>query len=108
LSFSIQFFAKDVHSARSKLRDSHAPEAVKAVIELAIAAIPHESRPSQSGAGMSEGAGILASGNNTASNRPNPPALPRLCGILVETHGHIDENGGRSNIGAFRVEPFYG
>lgn len=106
MSFSISFFARDVHAAKSKLREAYAPESVKALIELSIAGIPQEN---SGGAGQpmtaaqaSETDGAKVSG----ANRP-APRRPKLCGILVETHGHIDENGGRSNIGAFRVEPYY-
>lgn len=101
MSFSISFFARDVHSARSKLREAYAPEAVKALIELSIAAIPAQNN-------LGAGASSQGSSSDTAkhSNQATP-RVPRLCGILVETHGHIDENGGRSNIGLFRVEPYY-
>ena len=101
MSFSISFFARDVDTARSRLREAYAPEAVKALVELAIATIPHQSRHQNTGAGQSVSVDS-AKTSNQATPRPRG-----LCGILVETHGHIDEGGGRSNINLFRVEPYY-
>jgi hypothetical protein len=110
MSFSVSFFARDVNSARTKLHDASAPAGVKALIELALAGIPLQSHGG-SGAGS---AGIASQARTsdaakeagTGSNSPSPRS-PRLCGILVETHGHIDEHGARSNLGTFRVEPYY-
>jgi hypothetical protein len=112
MSFSVQFFARDVHAARAKLHEAHAPAAVKALIELAIAGVTGEMQPAalQGGAGMSSGACITAASggsNDLKSVNHATPRARRICGILVETHGHIDEYGGRSGINAFRVEPYY-
>lgn len=103
MSFNISFFARDVHTARTKLSEVHAPAAVKAVIELAIAGIPPQPpAPRADAMTLSDASKEMAG----AGNRPTPRP-PRLAGILVETHGHIDESGSRSNIGLFRVEPYY-
>lgn len=103
MSFSISFFARDVHSAQTKLRDCYAPASVKAVVELALAGIPQQPQISVgAGSSSSAGASDSARGANQAT-----PRKPQLCGILVETHGHIDEHGGRSGINSFRVEPYY-
>ena len=103
MSFYISFFARDVYSAQAKLREAYAPTAVKALIELAIASVPHES---SGGAGS---AGNVATGTGAQLNKTpsNAPARPRLAGILVETSGHIDDQGQRSWIDKFRVEPYY-
>lgn len=107
MSFSISFFARDVHSAKSKLREAYAPEAVKALIELSLAGIPQEGLAS-AGTGQMAAAQTAATDGMKVSdaNRPTP-RRPKLCGVLVSTHGHIDEHGGHSSIGAFRVEPYY-
>jgi hypothetical protein len=101
MSFSTSFVARDVHTARRKLHEAHMPAAVKALVELALAGIP---------VGGGAGAGVVgyctADEAKQAVNVP-APRPPRLCCILVEAHGHIDESGGRSNIGLFRVEPYY-
>ncbi|QQO30748.1 hypothetical protein JJC00_18870 [Bradyrhizobium diazoefficiens] len=108
MSFSVSFFARDVHTARSKLREAFAPAAVKALVELAIAGIPPQTQPNggavSSGAANQSGASEVkqASTGNTPS-----PRQPRLCGILVEASGHIDEHGARSGLSGFRVEPYY-
>lgn len=105
MSFSVSFFARDVHTARAKLHEAHAPAGVKALVELAIAGI--SATPQQNdhaGAGSSSHG---ASGTASQSVNRASPAPRRLCGILVETHGHIDEGGGRSNIGGFRVDPYW-
>jgi hypothetical protein len=103
MSFSVSFFARTPDAARSKLQDAHAPAAVKALVELALAGIPSSAVPSTSGVGQaSSSEGANRSSNASPSIRP-----PRLCGILVETHGHIDEGGSRSNLSLFRVEPYY-
>lgn len=106
MSFSVSFFARDVHSARSKLHEARAPEGVKALIELALASIPPQNQTS-AGAGSVGVSQARTSDSAKEISNAGQPKVPRLCGILVETHGHIDESGGRSNIGAFRVEPFY-
>lgn len=99
MSFNVSFFARDAQSARNKLAAAYAPAAVKALVELAIAGMPAQGHAGASQAPASDGA--RAAGNAAS------PKLPRLCGILVETHGHIDDGGGVSSIGAFRVEPCY-
>ena len=104
MSFSVNFFATGVSDARNKLQSSYAPGAVKALVELALAGIK-TSPSSGSGGGAGQAPKVLTAGD--AGNAPAPrPA--ELRGILVETHGHIDENGGQSEIGLFRVRPFYG
>lgn len=106
MSFSISFFARDVHIARSKLHEARAPEGVKALIELALASIPSQSYISTGAGSAGVSQARTSDSAKEVGNSPSP-RVPRLCGILVETHGHIDETGGRSNIGAFRVEPYY-
>lgn len=107
MSFSVSFFARDVQSAQSKLRDAYAPAAVKALVELALAGIPAASQPQYNGGIVSQqGIGSDAAKVEVAVNR-TVPRQPKLCGVLVETHGHIDENGQRSGINTFRVEPYY-
>ena len=104
MSFSISFFARDIHTARSRLQGVYAPAAVKALIELALSSIPAEIP----GSGLSGVAQQAAGAESTKSqgNRATP-APRRLAGILVETNGHIDEYGGRSWLNQFRVEPYY-
>ncbi len=105
MTFSVSFFARDVHSARTKLREAHAPEAVKALVELAIASVPQQNQISV-GAGT---AGVSQARSTDSAKEANhsAPRKPQLFGILVETHGHIDEHGGNSNLGGFSVRPFY-
>lgn len=105
MSFNIQFFARDVHSARFKLRGAYAPEAVKELIELSLASIPQENQ--FGGATGLAGVGQeRTTGGAKEANHPSP-RRPQLCGIWVECHGHIDEGGGMSDLGAFRVRPYY-
>lgn len=108
MSFSVSFFARDVHTARSKLREAHAPAAVKALVELAIAGIPPQTPPNSGtgGSGSVTQSGASEAKQASTGNSPSP-RQPRLCGILVETSGHIDENGARSGLSGFRVEPYY-
>lgn len=105
MSFSVSFFARDVHTARAKLHEAVAPAGVKALIELAIAGVSGTPQHNElAGAGSSSPS---SSGSTGHSPSRATPAAPRLGGILVETHGHIDENGGRSTIGEFRVHPYW-
>lgn len=107
MSFYVQFFARDVAAARAKLAEAFAPAAVKAIVELAIAGIPHSATPT-TGIGQQAGAAQVANGASEKVSTVNraPPA-PVLRGILVETQGHIDESGNQSSIDHFRVRPFY-
>lgn len=108
MSFSVSFFARDVQAAQTKLREAYAPAAVKALVELALAGIPSASQSPYAGAGqaMTGQDAAKAAAEGAGVNR-SVPRTPKLCGILVETNGHIDENGQRSGIATFRVEPFY-
>lgn len=102
MSFSFSFTARNVASARSKLRDQYAPEGVKALIELALAGIRE---PVQLAFTRSqETAGGNPTGNATKTEAPRHSPL---MGIFVEAWGHIDEGGGRSNIDRFLVQPLY-
>ena len=109
MSFTISFFARDAYAARSKLQNAYAPAAVKALVELALAGIPADSVTPNSGAGVSGGTSAADGAKSQANGPANATAIPRrrLCGIRVETSGHIDEHGERSWINSFRVEPCY-
>lgn len=106
MSFSVSFFARDVHTARSKLQAAFAPAAVKALVELALAGIPSQPRPNSGAGSLVSQSGVSETKQASAGNSPSPRE-PRLCGILVETSGHIDEHGDRSGLSGFRVEPYY-
>lgn len=101
MSFSINFTARTVAGARSKLRETYAPEAVKAVVKLAIASIRE---PLQGGVSAQAGA---SSGQGANARNAETARSPQLIAITVEACGHIDESGGRSNIDRFIVQPLY-
>lgn len=117
MSFSIQFFARNPHHARAKLERATAPAGVKALIELALANISLHASAGAGATNSTMGAGTGSAGyanqerpsdKTIKADAPTPLRPPPiLCGIFVETHGHIDEGGGRSSITAFRVEPYY-
>ncbi len=101
MSYSFAFFATDMHSARRKLHEAYAPAGVKALVECALNAIP-----------QSAGQGACGQADDNRKQGPQQEVnhairMPLFRGVLVESNGHIDENGGRSGINVFRVEPFY-
>lgn len=104
MSFSFNFTAGSVASARAKLAAEYAPAAVKAVVELALAGI-REPAPAvmtrTTEAVKSAAAGVASAGAASASTSP------RLVGVLVEAYGHIDEHGGCSQIMKFEVRPLF-
>lgn len=107
MSYSFSFFARDVHAARRKLDEVHAPAGVKALVELALAGIGP--RPLQSAGATQAGSSRDAAEKTLAETRANQPTprVPQLAGIHVESHGHIDEYGQGSGIGTLKVQPFY-
>jgi hypothetical protein len=102
MSFSVQFFARTVFDAQQKLQVAYAPGAVKALIEKALDGIPKAHPTPSSGVSASSG----SSGSNDKAIASGPRA-PIFAGVLVETHGHIDEGGSVSEIGRFVVRPLY-
>jgi hypothetical protein len=112
MSFHISFFARDVNSAHNKLREAHAPAALKALIELALggiarsqsAGVPAAAAPPTQAPWPKSSGDMKAM---AAAFAPPAPRTPSLCGVRVEASGHIDENGQHSFITAFKVEPLF-
>ncbi|MGY3393418.1 hypothetical protein ACVWW6_006009 [Bradyrhizobium sp. USDA 3311] len=106
MSFAVSFFARNVDHARSMLHEARAPIAVKALVELTLASIP---RQASAGAGASSASTANQARPSDAAKDANAPATPapQLRGILVETHGHIDEHGAQSYLNGFKVQPLY-
>src|SRR4029077_10754081 len=90
----VNFFARNVWDAQQKLQAAHAPGAVKALIEKALDGIS-EPQPTPSPGVSSSGVSIASSssGSNDKAIASGTRA-PVFAGVLVETHGHIDESGG--------------
>ena len=104
MSFGFSFTARTVHSARQKLREAHAPEIVKALVEKALDQLPKYSGGSQPQA--------MSSSHRDGANQSPPQgasAIPEFCGVFVEASGHIVEWGdmGRSWIDRFVVQPLF-
>jgi hypothetical protein len=99
MSFIFSFCATSLYGARSKLSEQHAPAAVKALVELALAGI-REPVPSTQGASAGRGEGNARQAE--PSQRP-----PRFVGVFVEAWGCIDTSGGKSSMDRFVVQPLY-
>lgn len=104
MSFSFNFTASSVSSARAKLAAAYAPAAVKAVVELALASIREPAPVAMTRAvdAKSAGNGAASSGGQQASS-----TSPHFLGVFVEAWGHIDECGGASQIQKFEVRPLF-
>jgi hypothetical protein len=104
MSFSFNFTAGSVASARAKLANEYAPASVKALVELALAGIREPAPVAMvrtTEAAKASAAGCAQSGQ-TVSALP-----PRFIGVMVEAWGHIDEHGGTSMIQKFEVRPLF-
>jgi hypothetical protein len=109
MSFHITFAARSVHEARFKLNYEHAPAAVKALIELALAAVPTPKlTPPQQAIGMAASGGDGEAREGLPVSGPTrQTAAPSHFGVFVEVWGHIADagDGGRSEIQRFVVQP---
>lgn len=110
MSFHFTFTARDTWSARNKLREVYAPEAVKAVVELCIASLRPPQQPLPVPGVQVFGAatdGAASSGEGVKGEPQTTSAQPFFCGLLVEAWGHIDECGGKSSIDHFVFQPLF-
>jgi hypothetical protein len=116
MSFHFTFTARSSYSARQQLHEVHAPAAVKALVENALAAIawPALKPPEPLNApGMVTAAGearaTRADGGMVAAKQATRKER-EVFGVLVEVWGHIAEGGGGnepSEIQRFVVRPLF-
>lgn len=104
MSFSINFTARSVSSAKAKLAAEHAPGVVKALIEKALDALPPAAIPPVHQEEARSGSAGAAVGAITSGRRK-----PEFIGLRVEASGHIGDPGdhGDSWINKFLVQPLW-
>jgi len=112
MSFHINITASSVAAAKGRLHDAYAPAAVKALIEAALDGMPKPSRLPAGGAQQAAAGNIASlsekpSEKRVAIEQGGEPRSPILIGILVEAYGHIDVEGGTSEMHKFLVKPIY-
>lgn len=115
MSFNISFAARTIHGARRKVAEASAPEAVKALIEKALDALPpllplSPLKTEDASCGVS-GVGQSSAVTSRGVNGLIPAREKPTCfGVTVEVSGHVanPEDGGQSSeISKFSVRPLF-